>query len=517
MKLVTQQNIVVLMIVLLFNQKVLSQDNLRNQNWVIGMSPMVNFSFQGNLSINNSMGSLPGGFDNSCISDVDGNFLFVDIGFGIFDKSGLLIDNSKDINCPYGDSLAKFLSHMARTPQTSIILPKKGQEYYVISTGMSDSVASDLIENANYQGYDVLNYSVVDMNLNNGLGGVTTKNKVLLDKQQYANTALTAVRHGNGKDWWLVKADCWKHQYQTFLVQEDTILGPYYYTYPDTVNYWTYYSEIHFSDDGSKMASNIQVQTSQPLSTSYALYNRLDVFDFDRCNGTFSNQHFYVIPNDTTSYPWEDGLVGLCFSPNSKLLYGINTYNIYQIDLSDTNRYNAIHIHGPDDSLNVFPSYHSGKCGPDGKLYIGNFDGTRNAMSYINDPNERGGAACNFVPKGIVQPYNNNLLNPPNMPNYGLGWLPGCAPASVPLTPLQAASFSIYPNPASNYIQLRYSSTTTGQFVLFDLLGHKVLEQVLHANEIETTVNVQHLPFGLYTYKVNTLNNEHLVGKITLN
>jgi hypothetical protein len=87
-----------------------------------------------------------------------------------------------------------------------------------------------------FKGFDILNYSVVDMDSNNGNGKVVDKNHILLDSQHYAQMALTAVRHGNNKDWWLVKADLWKHQYQLFLVKEDTILGPYYHNIVDTTN-----------------------------------------------------------------------------------------------------------------------------------------------------------------------------------------------------------------------------------------------------------------------------------------
>jgi hypothetical protein len=52
--------------------------------------------------------------------------------------------------------------------QTSIILPKKDNTYYVFSTGMSDSVANNYINHV-YSEFDVLNYSVVDMDSNAGM------------------------------------------------------------------------------------------------------------------------------------------------------------------------------------------------------------------------------------------------------------------------------------------------------------------------------------------------------------
>lgn len=84
---------------------------------------------------------------------------------------------------------------------------------------MSDSVANNYINHV-YTEFDVLNYSVVDMDSNAGMGKVVQKNVVLADKQHYVNCAMQAVKHSNGKDWWLVKADCINNRYQEFLVKK---------------------------------------------------------------------------------------------------------------------------------------------------------------------------------------------------------------------------------------------------------------------------------------------------------
>jgi hypothetical protein len=419
------------------------------------------------------------------------------------DKNANLIQNGNFINCPFGDSLYTFYGGSGRSTQTSIILPKKGNQYYVFSTGMSDSVAHILIDSIVYLGYDVLNYSVVDMDSNGGNGKVIEKNKVVLDNQRYANCAMTAVKHGNGRDWWLVKADCWKHQYQTFLVKEDTIEGPFYYSFTDTTNYWNYYSEIYFSDDGTKMASNIQRQQVTPIQVSYAEYNRVDIFEFDRCTGQLTYKNQYRVPSDSVNFPYEDGNAGICFSPNGKLLYMMNLYSIYQIDLEDTNRYNGIFIHGPDDSLNVFPSYHLGKCAPNGKLYIGNFDGTRNAMSYIDSPNVRG-LGCNFVAKGLTQSFNNNLLNPPNMPNYGLGANGLCAPASTGIRNPDNGFLEVYPNPCSAKLHIRCKHTESKK-ELYNTVGQLLITTT--KNEIDVSRFIK----GVYYLKCETQTRRLLI------
>ena len=48
-----------------------------------------------------------------------------------------------------------------------------------------------------------LYYAIIDMNQNGGLGKVISK-KNLLYKGTFGGGRITACRHANGRDWWLV-------------------------------------------------------------------------------------------------------------------------------------------------------------------------------------------------------------------------------------------------------------------------------------------------------------------------
>jgi hypothetical protein len=52
--------------------------------------------------------------------------------------------------------------------------------------------------------YDKLSYTVVDMALDNGNGMVSEKESLLIKDTLHDNIA--AVRHGNGRDWWIVNS-----------------------------------------------------------------------------------------------------------------------------------------------------------------------------------------------------------------------------------------------------------------------------------------------------------------------
>jgi hypothetical protein len=481
-------------VLLLTSSLIYSQEYKRNNNWSLGYDPVVIFNFNSNLFIDTT-DNINCGISTSAstISDTLGNLALFSNGFIIYNYEGNAVEDGYYVNCPYGKVLCNYYGGASLFDQTSIILPKKGNTYYVFSTGMSDSVANNYLNNIKTE-FDVLNYSVVDMDSNNGKGKVMQKNVVLADNRHYWNCAMQAVKHANGKDWWLVKADCNNNRYEEYVVREDTILGPYYQSITNIGDWCVSFSEIYFSNNGKQMASSIYGKYEGTLNNR----NRVDIFDFDRCSGELTFKKYYIAPYDTSNYPNNDFKNGICFSPNDSLLYMSNLYTIYQIDLHDTNTYNATFIHGPDTTLANFPWYEHLACAPDGKMYIGNGNGTRKYMSYIDKPNVKG-LGCNFKPQGLWQPYT-NLRTPPNMPNYGLGadsaLLVGCEPVSIrEFENLVMREWHVYPNPSSTnfYIKSRKGKKKE----MFNSVGQMVLSTK------EDEIDVTKLAKGIYYLRCN--------------
>ena len=472
----------------------------RNKNWVIGLEP-VKFIFNENgLKIDtiknwNSITPPFTAVAQSCsnISDLEGNLLFYSSGFVLFDKDGYAINNGKQINCPLGTKLCTNYGGLSLFHQTDIILPKKGNQYYVFATGMSDS-AADKYLNHTETIFDVLNYSVVDMDSNNGMGEVVVKNKIIMQNQRYWNVGLTAVKHANGKDWWLVKSDCLNNRFQLFLVKEDSIEGPFYQNFGITSYWCTWPTKLNFSSDGSKLIGNIYRDYYENSE-----FNRTEIYDFDRCTGTITyNQHFFV-PFDTITYMNWDKMQGVEFSPNGKLAYVCSMYNVWQIDLENPNKKDALLLSGPDTTLNVFPWYDMLALGPDNKIYIGTASGSR-ALSTIDSPDVKG-LGCKFHRHGVRQNYN-YLLCPPNMPNYGLGALVGSACDTIRAVP---QNWLLYPNPAASNITIKIPNSKQGtsiQLQVYNLLGQKIIDkQVLISIDFEATLDVASLPRSIYIVK----------------
>jgi hypothetical protein len=476
-----------------------AQEKYRNNFWVMGYQPAITIGFQPNFSLDTVKNTLPSTLPrciletSACVSDTLGFLQFFTGGFILYDKEGYAMENGILVNCPEGNVLG---THLGKSPfpQTSIILPKAGNQYYVFNVGMSDSVANNYI-NYIFTEFDVLSYCVVDMDSNQGKGKVILKDKVISDKQHYYNTAMTAVKHANGKDWWLLKADCFSHRIQEFLVREDSILGPFYQNITDTGDFCSFLGTLRFSPNGNILGSGMY---GMKLNGLYN-HNRADIYNFDRCNGSLNFRQYYMTPMDTASY-WDwDRKADICFSPNDSLLYMSNYYTIYQIDIQDTAIYNAQLIHGPDTTLDYFPQYDLMGLAPNGKIYIGNWHGIRGSMSYIDKPNIKG-LGCDFKPRGFQQNFNHNLKTPPNNPNYGLGkdttkicW-PLSQSESDDASAEADAEWVVYPNPTSGKLYIRYHSAW--RVAVLKQLFNSVGQLMLQTKEDE--LDVSHLPKGVY-------------------
>jgi gliding motility-associated-like protein len=417
-----QKKILLLLMLWVQSDRLLGQPYKQGWNWVLGFAPVLRMDFgQTPLLVDTTkfLTGLTNG--NSCISDTLGRLQLLTNGFYVFDQDAKVIAGGEKINTPLGTKLFDYYNGDGLWNQMSLILPKKNNQYYVFTTGMSDGAYDDWKVTQTEFRFDVLTYHVVDMDAQDGQGEVVAKNKILMQDAYLSHNRMSAVRHANGRDWWLVKPHRNEQTFYLFLVQPDTILGPY----TRQVNFnmdsipiqWGSYGiqgQLSFSPNGEWMGS------------TEAGYGGVFVYHFNRCSGDLTNYHFFKQPQrDTLRY---DFSIANCFSPDSKLLYLVCGDNIWQYDLSDTSLGSFIHITGPDTLLNYFPEYSSSYTAPNGYLYIGAFHGIRKTMPFIEFPNIRG-LGCGFRGRGngaFSQPYT-NLIAPPNMPHFTLGAAIGSA------------------------------------------------------------------------------------------
>ncbi len=296
---------------------------------------------------------------------------------------------------------------------------------------------------------------------------MVSKNQVLINDTLNGGK-ITACKHANGRDWWIMVHRANTNKYYKLLVTPFFIFGPYTQNI-GTVRMWDA-GHAKFSPDGSK----------------YAYYHYqsggLDICDFNRCTGWLSNWQ-----NDA-SVPWVTGNVGLAFSPNSKVLYVGDILYVFQYDLTAANVISSRTMVAAWDSFNQpgQPNLGAYLCypelAPDGKIYITTGNGTT-YFGRIDNPDVVG-MGCNVMQHSVLLPtYNFNTI--PNHPNYFLDCDSTLGCLCAPTTGLASGheeipSVKAFPNPTDGAFTLQFPvQSTAGMLEVYDVMGKLVYKDYI--------------------------------------
>ncbi len=427
------------------------------------------------------------GFDVPCsISDENGNLQFYTNGCRIMNYQHQLIENGDDLspgwyqpiecnNYPYGyDGYQNFM-----------ILPRPGYPGRYLY--FHYSIEPDFYTATTF-------YSEVDMNANNGLGKVIKKNEVLWELDTMGGS-VSAVRHGNGRDWWVVIPEHLDNIYRFYLITPDTIEGPFIQDWnnPEASHVLNGWNTV-FSPDGRKF-----VRTTNSFPPS------MFVYDFDRCSGQLSNPARIDVPDTIAFAPWA------AISPNSRYLYlQLAQTRLYQYDLEDIDVESSALLVGEYDdfkSVEGFPTtFHAMALAPDGKIYMAPPNGIY-YLHAIHAPNEPS-IACDFRQHNISLPTSNKRYLP-NFPNYRLYDMPGSPCDTLGITNTEqlptAARAKIWlsPNPASEIIQIHFPQPSApSRICVFNLLGQLVHEENTASGTSALSISVSDWPSGAYMVQV---------------
>ena len=239
---------------------------------------------------------------------------------------------------------------------------------------------------------------------------------------------LTACRHANGRDWWILGAVANKP------IVYSALLNPEGVTLTDTMEVdYTMESglgQAKFSPDGKHF---VRVN----LVGGFDVADYLDIFDFDRSTGQLSNHRQTTIGSDA----WSGGVA---ISPSSQFLYVSHYENIYQYDLW------AEDIFATEDTVATYDGYQESnffstrfylaQLAPDGKIYINSPSGVK-TLHVIEYPDKRG-AACDVRQHSIQLP-NFNAFTLANHPHYRLGPIDGSPSDSLGIDNLPRAYYRI--------------------------------------------------------------------------
>lgn len=416
---------------------------------------------------------------NGSACDSLGNLLFTTNGIYVSNALDDTMQNGSGLNPSYYTD--QHIANGITLPQANLVLPSlnNSNQYLLFHNTIDDYFNTGASIN--------LYYSIIDMSSNGGLGEVLNKNTILFSDSMVPGR-ITATRHANGRDWWIVVHKIHSADVFEFLYTPFGISGPFQKSLM-TYRYF-YLGQCGFSPQGNKFAYFVKD-------------TGLEIADFDRCTGEFFNvtQHEII---DSAIYG-----AGLAFSPNGRFLYVSTVEYLYQYDTWSSNIDSSRMTVGIYDffmdtttTTNV-THFWLMALAPDGKIYMSTSSSTP-YLHVINNP-DSAGLACDFCQHCIQLPIV-NAFTMPNFPNFSLGREVGsfCDSLTNDVPKMDVENLiSIYPNPASQSIRVKYDLKAKSELLIYDQLGKQVLQISLDAYRKEISIDVTTFNNGIYFFKIS--------------
>lgn len=344
-----------------------------------------------------------------------------------------------------------------------------------------------------------LYWARIDMRLNNGLGAVVEKHNIIV-QDTLANGYLQAVRHANGRDWWVMTPEAGSNCYYTIKLNPT---GPHMMFKQCEGQTWLmnkdWIGQAVFSPDGSTYAR---------MNWHYDLH----VFDFDRCSGLLSNERTAAFPDDA---PYDTG--GVAISANSRYVYATTTVKLWQLDLQSSDL-DASKILIDTYDGQPFPDYgvfYLSYLAPDNKIYIAGTSSHRH-LHVINAP-DSAGLACGFAQHGVPIP-TFNYVSLPNYPFFRLGVAdtPCDSVSGISETSKKTIIQSIHisPNPSSLETTISLPTQAQGQWTLTDISSKNIRKGLWEGASAK--LNLEDLSPGLYFFQLQEKNGLVFVGKVVV-
>ena len=365
------------------------------------------FDFNGEVMriIRNDERLMPMNTTVSMYCDSLGNMLFYSNGQSIKDSTYTYTKGAEKIGNNNESYWNQFLGTGYNAPQAILMLPWPGQDSLAVVYALGNSDLPKFV-------FDVFSHTIVDMS------DPTAYKAVLVDKVlkngSFKSGKITATRHANGRDWWIIFQSFNGVEFYTYLLDKEGFheqdiqkIGKFHRGFD--------WGQAYFSQQGDQYA--IIDALYWDSSTLVSIYK------FDRCTGLLSNRRTDTITNYSGSLS-----VGISFSPSGQYLYACNEYKLYQYDtkaMSFTNsKKNVAKYDGfiNDPTWPVETGFGVFAAGSDGRLY--NFTGQGGSLHIhqMDFPDETG-EACTFKQHAITAHFQER--NAPNFPNYRLGPLDG--------------------------------------------------------------------------------------------
>lgn len=317
-------------------------------------------------------------YTSSVISDKNtGELLFYSDGYKIYNKNGAVMNGGSNL---FNTNNVAFNTFGNPSDQSSIIvpLPNSNSIYYVFYINGNRKI-DDQGNNSDTTAYNYgLRYAIVDMSLDGGLGGVTSKNNILFNNSP--TNALTSTVTNDGNSYWIVSANngnFMSYRLSSNGLNTNPVLSP-------APNYGNFFK---ISPNSKKLVTRINTFPS----------NGLYLYDFNNANGIITNQNKIA-----SNYDESDLHNSIEFSSDSNVIYYSdvsgclcgNSSRISQImryDISNGTNYFTFYLNSLSASL---------QRAKNGKIYL-----------ILNSQ-----TAYNNGVRQVLLVYNSRVINTPN--NY---------------------------------------------------------------------------------------------------
>jgi hypothetical protein len=426
------------------------------------------------------------------ISDASGNFLFASNGCWIMDATGDTMLNGKGLNPgAFANSYCTNTTGLPM-PGANLIIPFPGDSNKYVLFHQVGNFNFNLLSTEVY-------YTVVDMTLNGGLGGVVANQKNIVAFQGYLSWGLAACKHANGRDWWILAEEDASDTIYKVLFTPNGVSSVATQVVNMPIPSYDNAGEPTFSPDGTKFA----------YTSAYGGgggYYDTRLFSFDRCTGMLDSLDYTIHYNGMG--------FGIAFSSNSKYLYSSSFGKIYQLDTDAPN------INSTDTLVAAFDGY----CYPcqtcctdfwlmylaaNGKIYITSGNYTID-LGIINFP-DSADTACNVQQHSLRLPCY-TIRGGINHPNYYLGAITGSVCDSLGLGISEDNfdfKFKVFPNPVTeNYLKIIYllPQNQKGLFEITDINNRKIFSYTLPPWSTLQTISIPNLAGGVYVARIKSGN-----------
>jgi len=331
--------------------------------WYFGNEAGLDFSSGAPVSLGD--GNMIAEAGCSSICNARGVLQFYTNGMQVWNRNHQIMEN--------GDSLygSQYIN------QNSVIVPQPLSDdsvYYLFTINHGDSISR-------------FSYSVINMNMDGGMGKLIERNDTL---SRDVVEKIAAIQHCNGRDFWIITHDFNTNFYAVLLTQNGV-------------------ADIVTSTTGMEVKADIGYLKISPAGDKLVLpVNNEEVlaqiFDFNNKTGKVTNPvTIYRKADDTYCFGFE-------FSPDANMLYmstGGKKFELWQFDLRNRSEQElnatAVRIAGGNNFAM--------QLAPDNKIYIAS---ENNAfLSTINNPNEKG-EDCNYQKKAVSLTHGNSFKGLPN-------------------------------------------------------------------------------------------------------